>query len=100
MILAVGSQEAVGQGIALLSPRGRLVMFSAVAGLTPVDLFRVHVKELQIVGACNDQDLIDPALACLADPELRLDSLVTHHLPFADWRRGFELAAEASGHGR
>ena len=92
VILATGSPGAFELALTSVRARGRVVLFSAVHSQPKVDWFRLHTQELDILGACNDQDLIDPALACLADPELRLDSLVTHHLPFADWRRGFELA--------
>ena len=91
-ILATGSPRALEQAVASLRARGRLVVFSALHGAPSVDWFRLHTQELEILGACNDQDLIGPALDCLANPALRLDTLVTHHLPFAEWPRGFELA--------
>ncbi len=91
-ILATGSPAALEMALASLRARGRVVVFSAVHGSATVDWFRVHTHELEILGACNDQDLIDPALACLANPALHLESLVTHQLPFTDWPRGFELA--------
>lgn len=91
-ILAVGSQSALEVCVASLRARGRLVVFSAINGPASVDLFRVHVKELEILGACNDQDLIDAALERLTDPALRLGSLVTHRVPFAGWPRAFALA--------
>ncbi|MCL4177425.1 MAG: alcohol dehydrogenase catalytic domain-containing protein [Verrucomicrobia bacterium] len=92
VILATGSPGAFELALGSVRARGRVVLFSAVHSQPKVDWFRLHTQELDILGACNDQDLIDPALACLADPELHLDSLVTQHLPFAEWRRGFELA--------
>ena len=91
-ILATGSPAALELALASLRARGRLVVFSAVHSAPAVDWFRLHTRELEILGACNAQDLIDPALACLANPGLRLNELVTHHLPFADWPRAFDLA--------
>jgi len=91
-ILASGSPAALELGLASLRARGRLVVFSAVQGTPSVDWFRLHTQELEILGACNDEDLIDAALERLADPRLRLSSLVTHRLPFAEWPRAFELA--------
>jgi threonine dehydrogenase-like Zn-dependent dehydrogenase len=91
-ILATGSPAAFELALASLRARGRVVLFSAVHSPPKVAWFRLHTQELEILGACNDQDLIDPALACLANPGLRLNELVTHHLPFADWPRGFDLA--------
>ena len=93
VIQAVGSGEAVRQGLALLRPKGRLVVFSAVPGETPIDLFDLHVRELEIVGACNDQDLLDDAVTCLSDPTLALGELVTHTLPLEAYQQALDLAA-------
>jgi len=93
VILAVGSKNAVTQGLELLAPRGRLVVFSAVLGATPIDLFPLHVKELEIVGACNDLNMLDDAARLLADGSLRLGELVTHRFPVERYREAFEVAA-------
>jgi len=97
VILAVGSGAGVTQGLELLVPRGRLVVFSAVLGQTPIDLFPVHVKELEIVGACNDLDMLDEAARLLADGSLRLGELVTHRYPIEQYREAFEVAASRHG---
>jgi len=97
-ILAVSSVEAVTTSLAALRPRGRLVIFSALPEPVPVDLFSLHVSELEIVGACNDEDRLDEALECLSDPSLALEELITHTLPFRDWSEAFELAR--NGHDR
>ncbi len=93
-ILAVGSAEAVSQGVELLGPRGRFVVFSALPGLTPVDLLRVHVKELQIVGACNDREMFDEAVRLLGDPQLDLGGLVTHRFGLGQYEQAFALVGK------
>jgi threonine dehydrogenase-like Zn-dependent dehydrogenase len=91
-ILAVSSQKAFGDGLRCLRPRGRLVVFSALPGMTPVDLMSVHLRELEIVGACSDQNLFDQAVALLDDPSLSLHELVSHHFRLEDFREAFKLA--------
>ncbi len=91
-ILCASSQSAMDQCVASVRARGRVVVFSTIPGRPTVDLFRVHLKELEILGACNDEDELDLAMACLANPELRLDQLVTHRLPL-------ERVAEGLGTG-
>jgi threonine dehydrogenase-like Zn-dependent dehydrogenase len=91
-IMAAGTQSALDLCLGSLRARGRAVVFSALEGPARVDLFRLHVRELEILGSCNDLDLIDAALECLEDPRLNLSSLVSHHLSFAEWPRAFELA--------
>lgn len=97
-ILAVSSPAAAAACLTALRPRGRLVLFSALADATPLELLPVHVRELEIVGACNDEDRLDEALACLADPSLALGELITHQLPFDRWAEAFTLAREEHDH--
>jgi len=97
-ILAVSSPEAAASCLAALRPRGRLVIFSALPEQTALDLFSLHLRELEIVGACNDEERLDDALRCLGDPELALHEIITHELPFARWAEAFALARD--GHDR
>jgi threonine dehydrogenase-like Zn-dependent dehydrogenase len=92
VILAVGSRQALADGLQCLKPRGRMVVFSALPGKTPVDLFQVHLKELEILGACSDRDMFDEACTLLKDRSLGLDELVTHRFRLEDYRPAFELA--------
>jgi threonine dehydrogenase-like Zn-dependent dehydrogenase len=91
VILAVSSRTAFNQGMRCLRPRGRLVLFSAIPGETPIDLLSVHLHELEIVGACSDQDQLDRALNLLGDPGLKLEQFVTHQFPLEAYRQAFEL---------
>jgi len=91
-ILAVSAPPAVQDCLKALRPRGRLVIFSAVFDPMPIDLFSLHLSELEIVGSCNDEDRVDEALECLSDPELALQGIITHYIPFSNWKQAFELA--------
>ncbi len=97
-ILAVDSTAAFHTCIESLRRRGRLVLFSAISKTVEIDFFKIHTQELEIVGACNDEELMDEALACLMDPSLALHELITHELPFSDWKEAFGLAR--NGHDR
>ena len=92
-IMAVGTAQAVDLCIQSLRPRGRLAIFSAIPNPAPVDLFRVHLKELELLGSCNDEDALDDAITCLANPLLQMDKIVTHRIPFLHWGEAFDLAA-------
>jgi hypothetical protein len=97
VILAVGSIQAAQDGLALLRAKGRLVVFSALPGETPLDLFDVHVRELEIVGACNDQDRLDEAVGRLGVPELALRELITHAFRIEAYQEALDLAAGRHG---
>jgi len=93
-ILAVGSATAAQQGLALIRPKGRLVIFSAVNDPAPLDLLGVHIKELEIVGACNDEDRLDEAVRLLVETPDRFSRLVTQQFPIEQYEQAFTLAAE------
>ena len=93
-ILCVSSPAAVDLCIEMLCSRGTMVVFSATNGKTPIDLMRVHLKELNIAGSNNDENYMDVAIKLLEDPALGLDKIITHELPFEEWKEGFRLASE------
>jgi 2-desacetyl-2-hydroxyethyl bacteriochlorophyllide A dehydrogenase len=98
VILAVGSAEAARQALAVLKAKGRLIIFSALHDPVPLDLFAVHLKELEIIGACNDQDWFDDAMKLLFQPELNLSRLITHRFALDQFEEAFAIAA--TGHDR
>lgn len=91
-ILAVSSSDAVATCLKALRPRGRLVVFSSLEKPFPLDLFKVHVSELEIVGACNDEDKMEESLECLGEEALALDEIITHQYKFDDWEEAFSMA--------
>ncbi len=91
-ILCAGTSEAVNLAISCLRPRGTLSVFSAVPGMPGIDLFHVHVKELNICGSCNDENQLDQAIEFLSNRNLNLGNLITHRIPFPQWERAFALA--------
>jgi 2-desacetyl-2-hydroxyethyl bacteriochlorophyllide A dehydrogenase len=95
-IVAVAAPEAVDDALELVKPMGRVVLFAPLPGKTPVDLFKVLLKELEVVGSVNDQDHMDEAVQMLTDPTLALGELVTHRFAIDDYRQAFTLAE----HGR
>lgn len=97
-ILATGNQSAVNLCISSLRARGRMVVFSALGRPCKMDLLKVHLQELEILGCCNDKNFLDIALQNMADPDLKLSSLVTHRLPFAEWPQAFQLAGRERRH--
>ncbi len=93
VILATDAKNAITTGLACLRRKRRLVIFASLLGETPVDLMTVQAKELEIVGACNDEDRLEAALAYLVEEAETLNELVTHCLPLSDYAVALELAA-------
>jgi threonine dehydrogenase-like Zn-dependent dehydrogenase len=91
-ILAAASPQAVADGMDCLKPRGRLVIFASLHGGTPVDLFEVQMKELEIVGSVNDADMFDEAVRLVAHGQPVFADLVTHRFALDEYRAAFDLA--------
>jgi len=91
-ILCAGTAQAITTCMAALRSRGTLSVFSAVEGLVPVDMFKVHVKELNICGSCNDMDFLDKSLTLLEDRTLELGKVITQQMPLEKWEEAFQLA--------
>jgi len=94
-IVCAGTASALDTAIEACRSRGTVCMFSAIHEKVPVDMFKVHVKELNICGSCNDMDYLDDAVAMLA--ESNMADVITYELPFDEYKRAFELAADKSG---
>jgi threonine dehydrogenase-like Zn-dependent dehydrogenase len=93
VILATESKRAIATGLACLRRKRRLVIFASILGETPIDLMTVQAKELEIVGACNDEDRLGDALAYLVKETASLGELLTHRLPMTAYAEALELAA-------
>ena len=94
-LVCVGAVEALDTAIEVCRSRGTICMFSAIHEKVPVDMFKVHVKELNICGSCNDMDYLDDAMDILA--KSKIADVITHELPFDEYKRAFELAADKTG---
>ena len=93
IILATESKAAVADALVALRRKGRLVIFASLLGQTPIDLMTVQTKELEIVGACNDDERLDDALAYLVAEYESLLPLVTHTFPLEAYQAALDLAA-------
>jgi threonine dehydrogenase-like Zn-dependent dehydrogenase len=68
------------------------VTFASLHGGTPVDLFEVQMKELEIVGSVNDADMFDEAVRLVAHGQPVFADLVTHRFTLDEYRAAFDLA--------
>jgi threonine dehydrogenase-like Zn-dependent dehydrogenase len=93
IILATDAKRAILTALACLRRKRRLVIFASLLGDTPVDLMTVQAKELEIVGACNDEDRLEDALAYLQKEAGSLAELVTHSFPLDAYDQALALAA-------
>jgi len=89
-IICAGTNQAMNTAIESLRSRGTVCVFSAIHEPPAIDLFKVHVKELNICGSCNDMDCLDESMALLSDGYA--DGIITHKLPFDEFEKAFDIA--------
>ena len=70
--------------VSLLRPRGTLVVFSYVWKPEPLEMGLLHVRELNVLGACRSLDAFEPCLAMMADGRLDTAALVDVQVPLAE----------------
>jgi len=91
-IICTGTFEALDTAVEVCRSRGTVCVFSAIHEKAPVDMFKVHVKELNICGSCNDMDYLDEAIDILSKG--KISGVITHELPFDEYKKAFELASD------
>lgn len=100
-VVAVGNRDAYEAALSRLAPRGRLVVFSGLlAGQDtfPVSFNQLHYHEQTLVGAYGCAPRHSGwALDLLASGAVRVDDLVTHHLPLERLDTALDLVANRSG---
>jgi threonine dehydrogenase-like Zn-dependent dehydrogenase len=91
IIDTTGAPEVLRGAMDWLMGRGVVVVFTPPAQDVPLDLEKVHFKEITIVGSCRSLNLFPEALRAMAEDAARTEALITHRLPIEEAQRGFEL---------
>ena len=89
---ASGSPSGFDLALALLRPRGTLVLKSTFHGATPFDSARVVVDEITVVGSRCGR--FAPALELLRANRVEVESLISEERPLAEGVRAMARAAE------
>ncbi|KAI9011641.1 alcohol dehydrogenase zinc-binding domain protein [Hyaloraphidium curvatum] len=94
-IEASASPAAVQQGLQLLCKGGRFVEYSVFSKPTTVDWTVIgDTKELDIRGAHLGPNAWPTAIRMIERGQLPMDRIVTHVLPLAEYKRGFDMVVE------
>lgn len=98
VIVCATPPEAFGQAFDAVDRAGTLLLFAPTSPevLIPLPLFDLYFKLVKIVFsyAAVAEDLKE-AIALLHGKKIAVDDMITHRLPLAETRKGFELVAEA-----
>jgi threonine dehydrogenase-like Zn-dependent dehydrogenase len=94
VVEASGSESGFATALDLLKPRGKLVLKSTFQGKTNLEMWRVVVDEITIIGSRCGR--FAPALELLKDGVIDVESLISEELPLED---GVEAMRKASQKG-
>jgi len=92
VVEASGSAGGFDLALALLRPRGTLVLKSTFHGATGVDAARIVVNEITVVGSRCGR--FAPALELLKTGMVEVESLISEEFPLANALRGMARASE------
>ena len=94
VVEATGKESGLGQALSFVHPEGIVVAKTTSHKLAAVDMAKVVVDEIQIIGSrCGDLDL---ALSFMDRGWVRVEPLIEAILPFAQFEEGFALAQTPS----
>ena len=89
---ASGSESGFATALDLLKPRGRMVLKSTFQGKTNLEMWRVVVDEISIVGSRCGR--FAPALALLEKRLVTVGDLISEEFPLADGVKAMTRAAD------
>jgi len=92
VIEASGSESGFATALDLLKPRGKMVLKSTFQGKTNLEMWRVVVDEITIVGSRCGR--FAPALELLEKGLVTVEDLISEEFPLAEGVRAMSRAAE------
>ena len=89
-----GQQEAMDQAVQLLKPGGKIM----IVGIPEQDTWTFSVdelrhKEIAIQNVRRQNDCVQEALDLIGTGRVNVDPLITHHFPFEETDKAYELVA-------
>ena len=91
VVEASGSETGFATALDLLKPRGKLVLKSTFQGKTNLEMWRVVVDEITIIGSrCG---MFSPALDLLKEKRVDITSLISEEFSLSDGIKAMETAA-------
>jgi threonine dehydrogenase-like Zn-dependent dehydrogenase len=90
VVEATGTVEGLNVALAMVKPRGTVVMKSTVQGTVPFDTSALIVNEITVVGSRCGR--FAPALRLLRDGRVRVREMISARLPLREAPQAFTLA--------
>jgi alcohol dehydrogenase len=92
VVEATGSADGFQQAVGMTRPRGTIFLKSTIHGSSKIDLARVIVNEITLVGSRCGR--FEPALALLESRSVNVVDMISESMPLAQAPRAFARAAQ------
>lgn len=91
-----GHSSGVTNGLQMIRKKGRFIEFSVFSEETTVDWTTIgDRKELDIIGShISGRNGYTVAIEMLEKKIIKVDDIVTHTFPLAEWKQAFEIASK------
>ena len=90
-----GSQDALDDAVRILKPGGKLLLIGIPSvNRVSFDISLLRRKELVIQNVRRQNDCVQRAIDMIANKEIDVNVMVTHHFPFAQTQQGFDMVAD------
>ncbi|MCU1570817.1 MAG: threonine dehydrogenase [Naasia sp.] len=100
VFIDAGIPSLVSDAIAVLRKGGKCVVFAGMPENSPVlvDPNRIHYGEIDLVGSSGSTPQLQAEVLRYVDEgRLDLEAVVSDVLPMDEWKRGFDMKADAAG---
>ncbi len=90
-----GKQEAMDQGVEMLKPGGKLMLIGIPStDRISFDINLLRRKEICVQNVRRQNHTVQRAIDMIANKEIDVSVMVTHHFPFARTQEGFDMVAD------
>ncbi|MGD2095156.1 MAG: alcohol dehydrogenase catalytic domain-containing protein [Phycisphaerales bacterium] len=89
-----GQQEAIDQAVEVLKPGGKLMIIgSPRTERISFEISRIRRKEITIINVRRQNKCVQPVIDLVASGKINADFMITHHFPFEQTQKAFDLVA-------
>lgn len=91
VIEATGAGLSPNIGLKVLRPRGTMVVFSYIWKPEALTMGLIHMRELNVVGACRSLNTFQPCLELMKDKKVNPGLLVDLKVPLEEYRQAIDI---------
>lgn len=90
-----GKQDAIDRGVEMLKPGGKLMLIGIPSGnRISFDINLLRRNEICIQNVRRQNHCVQRAIDMIARKEIDVNVMVTHHIPFAQTKVGYDMVAD------